>query len=163
MSEHNTPGQHRHTTRPEYVKRPKEHVEVTKNGSPLRHRIKAKEKNFLRHVTWPENIHRSNHEKRRGPLRDGSQLGAARRSRTKLATLARPGPALRPQRSPKFWSRDTSLRSIPRLHTRCRGPKRNHGDAGLLLLLLHCFCLLFISSCWLSFGYDNSAGSNSPI
>ena len=61
------------------MKRPKEHVEVTKKGSPLRHRIKAKEKIFLRHVTWPENIHRSNHEKRRGLLRDGSQLGTARK------------------------------------------------------------------------------------
>ena len=58
MSEHNTPGQHRHTTRPEHVKRPKEHVEVTEKGSPLRLEIKAKEKIFLRHVTWPENIHR---------------------------------------------------------------------------------------------------------
>ena len=118
------------------MKRPKEHVEVTKKGSPLRHRIKAKEKIFLRHVTWPENIHRSNHEKRRGPFarwksaRSGSEVQNEARHTRSPWTSTPPTEVAEVQVAGHFASLDPSPAGLGRErkqdHLRLRLPVPAH-------------------------------------
>ena len=102
MSEHNTPGQHRHTTRPEHVKRPRR----ARRGNRERlaaasSKSKQKKKFSCATLRGQKRSTGSNHKKRpfcfcvlevsKERLEEAIEtVRHGKRSRTKLATLARP-------------------------------------------------------------------------